>query len=103
MGSTSIFDYASLKELLGDAEAEVLLPDDGSKYKKSNKKWVGQCIKRAASLIPSLINRCFQLKSLLSDLFKLDIVIQLGLNSSFCSCLMSSRHDRYTYPWQKGK
>jgi hypothetical protein len=49
MGSVSTFDYASLKELLKDTNAEVLLPSDGSKYEKSIERWGEQCIKRAVS------------------------------------------------------
>jgi hypothetical protein len=47
MGSASTFDYASLKELLKDTNAEVLLPGDGAKYEKSIERWGEQCIKRA--------------------------------------------------------
>jgi hypothetical protein len=50
MGSTSTFDYASLKELLKDSNAEVLLPNDGEKYEKSIIRWSEQSIKRAVSL-----------------------------------------------------
>jgi hypothetical protein len=52
MGSTSKFDYASLKELLKDTNAEVLLPGDGPKYEKSIERWGEQCIKRAVCTYP---------------------------------------------------
>jgi hypothetical protein len=51
MGSTSTFDYASLKDLLKETNAEVLLPSDGAKYEKSIERWGEQCIKRAVSII----------------------------------------------------
>jgi hypothetical protein len=51
MGSASTFDYASLQELLKNAKAEVLLPDDGEKYEKSIERWSELCIKRAVSRI----------------------------------------------------
>jgi hypothetical protein len=50
MGSASSFDYASLKELLNNAKAEVLLPNDGEKYEKSIERWSELCIKRAVSM-----------------------------------------------------
>jgi hypothetical protein len=49
MGSAPTFDYASLKELLKNTAAEVLLPTDGEKYEKSIVRWSEQCIKRAVS------------------------------------------------------
>jgi hypothetical protein len=49
MGSVSAFDYTSLKELLKDTNAEVLLPTDGAKYEKSIERWSEQSIKRAVS------------------------------------------------------
>ncbi|KAH4073222.1 hypothetical protein HBH70_010350 [Parastagonospora nodorum] len=51
MGSASTFDYASLKELLKDTKAEVLLPSDGAKYEKSIERWGEQCIKRASAVV----------------------------------------------------
>jgi hypothetical protein len=53
MGSASTFDYVSLKELLKDTKAEVLLPSDGAKYEKSIERWGEQCIKRAVSITSS--------------------------------------------------
>jgi hypothetical protein len=50
MGSMFTFDYASLKDLLKDTNAEVLLPNDGLKYEKSIERWSEQSIKRAVSL-----------------------------------------------------
>lgn len=50
MGPAPTFDYASLKELLKDTKAEVLLPSDGKKYEKSIERWGEQCIKRAVSI-----------------------------------------------------
>jgi hypothetical protein len=47
---TGSFDYASLKELLKDTNAEVLLPTDGEAYEKSIQRWSEHCIKRAVSL-----------------------------------------------------
>ena len=44
------FDYPSLKELLKDTTAEVLLPGDGEEYEKSIERWSEHCIKRAVSL-----------------------------------------------------
>jgi hypothetical protein len=49
MGSVSVFDYTSLKELLKDTNAEVLLQTDGAKYEKSIERWSEQSIKRAVS------------------------------------------------------
>jgi hypothetical protein len=50
MGSTSAFDYASLKQLLKEINGEVLLPNDGAKYEKSIERWGEQCIKRAVRM-----------------------------------------------------
>jgi hypothetical protein len=47
---TGSFDYASLKELLKDTNAEVLLPTDGEAYEKSIQRWSEHCMKRAVSL-----------------------------------------------------
>ena len=44
------FDYPSLKELLKDTTAEVLLPGDGEEYEKSIERWSEHCIKRAVGL-----------------------------------------------------
>jgi hypothetical protein len=44
------FDYPSLKELLKDTTAEVLLPGDGEEYEKSIERWSEHCIKQAVSL-----------------------------------------------------
>ena len=44
------FDYSSLKELLKDTNAEVLLPGDGPAYEKSIERWSEHCIKRAVSI-----------------------------------------------------
>jgi len=44
------FKYSSLKELLKDTNAEVLLPNDGEAYEKSIERWSEHCIKRAVSL-----------------------------------------------------
>jgi hypothetical protein len=54
MGSASTFDYASLKDLLKETNAEVLLPSDGAKYEKSIERWSEQSIKRAVSASPRL-------------------------------------------------
>ncbi|KAF2034465.1 FAD-binding domain-containing protein [Setomelanomma holmii] len=51
MGLASTFDYASLKDLLKDTHAEVLLPGDGQKYEKSIERWSEHCIKRAAAVV----------------------------------------------------
>ncbi|KAF1947174.1 FAD-binding domain-containing protein [Clathrospora elynae] len=45
------FDYSSLKELLKDTNAEVLLPGDGEVYEKSIERWSEHCIKRAAAVV----------------------------------------------------
>lgn len=45
------FDYASLKQLLKDTNAEVLLPGDGPAYEKSIERWSEHCIKRAAAVV----------------------------------------------------
>jgi hypothetical protein len=48
MGSiTQTFDYASLKELLKDTKADVLLPGDGQKYEDIIQRWSESCVKRA--------------------------------------------------------
>ena len=48
MGSiTENFDYKSLKELLKDTKADVLLPDDGQKYEDIIQRWSESCVKRA--------------------------------------------------------
>ncbi|KAH7079307.1 hypothetical protein BKA63DRAFT_263438 [Paraphoma chrysanthemicola] len=51
MGSASTFDYSSLKNLLKDSKAEVLLPEDGAKYEKSIERWSEHCIKRASGVV----------------------------------------------------
>jgi hypothetical protein len=51
MGSVSTFDYTSLKDLLKNTTAEVLLPTDGEKYEKSIVRWSEQSIKRAVSFV----------------------------------------------------
>jgi hypothetical protein len=43
------FDYTSLKELLKETNADVLLPTDGEEYEKSIERWSEHCIKRAVS------------------------------------------------------
>lgn len=48
--SSTTFDYSSLKELLKDSNAEVLLPNDGQAYEKSIERWSEHCIKRAVGL-----------------------------------------------------
>jgi hypothetical protein len=48
------FDYSSLKELLKDTNATVLLPTDGEEYEKSIERWSEHCIKRAVSLLNAL-------------------------------------------------
>jgi hypothetical protein len=48
------FDYPSLKELLKNTTAEVLLPGDGEEYEKSIERWSEHCIKRAVSLPDSI-------------------------------------------------
>ncbi|KAL6705873.1 hypothetical protein ACN47E_006333 [Coniothyrium glycines] len=47
----SSFDYASLKQLLKDTSAEVLLPSDGEAYEESIIRWSEHCIKRAAAVV----------------------------------------------------
>jgi hypothetical protein len=48
MGSISeTFDYASLKELLKDTKADILLPSDGQKYEDIIQRWSESCVKRA--------------------------------------------------------
>ncbi|OAL57120.1 FAD-binding domain-containing protein [Pyrenochaeta sp. DS3sAY3a] len=49
--ATTSFEYASLKELLKDTTAEVVLPTDGELYEKSIERWSEHCIKRAAAVI----------------------------------------------------
>ena len=44
------FDYPSLKQLLKETNAEVLLPGDGEAYEKSIERWSEHCIKRAVSI-----------------------------------------------------
>lgn len=52
MGSVSNnFEYSSLKKLLKDTSAEVLLPSDGAVYEESLIRWSEHCIKRAAAVI----------------------------------------------------
>ena len=41
------FDYRSLKELLKDTKADVLLPGDGQKYEDIIQRWSESCVKRA--------------------------------------------------------
>ena len=55
-GSAS-FHYPSLKELLKDTTAEVLLPNDGEEYEKSIERWSEHCIKRAVSSPDSSISK----------------------------------------------
>jgi hypothetical protein len=49
MAERSNYDYASLKELLKNTNAEVLLPTDGEEYEKSIRSWSEHCVKRAVS------------------------------------------------------
>lgn len=52
MGSISeIFDYASLKELLKETKADVLLPGDGQKYEDIIQRWSESCVKRASAVV----------------------------------------------------
>lgn len=52
MGSISEgFDYASLKELLKDSKAEILLPSDGQKYEDIIQRWSESCVKRAVGYV----------------------------------------------------
>jgi hypothetical protein len=54
MGSiTEDFDYTSLKELLKDTKADVLLPDDGQKYEDIIQRWSESCVKRAVRSSPT--------------------------------------------------
>ena len=46
---SEIFDYASLKELLKETKADVLLPGDGQKYEDIIQRWSESCVKRAVS------------------------------------------------------
>jgi hypothetical protein len=41
------FDYPSLKKLLENTTADVLLAGDGEEYEKSIERWSEHCIKRA--------------------------------------------------------
>jgi len=45
------YDYSSLKKVLSDTSAKVLLPGDGQEYEKSIERWSEHCIKRAVSLL----------------------------------------------------
>jgi len=45
------YDYSSLKEVLSNTSAKVLLPGDGQEYEKSIERWSEHCIKRAVSLL----------------------------------------------------
>ncbi|KAI2476128.1 GlcD FAD-FMN-containing dehydrogenase [Pyrenophora tritici-repentis] len=45
------YDYSSLKEVLSDTSAKVLLPGDGQEYEKSIERWSEHCIKRAAAVV----------------------------------------------------
>jgi hypothetical protein len=63
MGSASTFDYASLKDLLKETNAEVLLPGDGAEYEKSIERWGEQCIKRAVSITYEKASKHFWLSS----------------------------------------
>ncbi|KAF1830400.1 FAD-binding domain-containing protein [Decorospora gaudefroyi] len=45
------FDYSSLKQLLNDTHAQVLMPTDGDEYEKSIVRWSEHCIKRAAAVV----------------------------------------------------
>ncbi|KAH7381626.1 hypothetical protein BKA66DRAFT_419009 [Pyrenochaeta sp. MPI-SDFR-AT-0127] len=45
------FDYSTLKELLKDTTAEVLLPSDGELYENSIQRWSHHCVKRAAAVV----------------------------------------------------
>lgn len=44
------FDYAWLKEILGNTEAEIVLPGDGQIYENIIQRWSESCVKRAVSL-----------------------------------------------------
>lgn len=41
------FDYASLKQILGDTTAEILVPGDGPKYEDIIQRWSESCVRRA--------------------------------------------------------
>ncbi|CAA9965606.1 GlcD FAD-FMN-containing dehydrogenase [Pyrenophora teres f. maculata] len=45
------YDYSSLKEVLSNTSAKVLLPGDGQEYEKSIERWSEHCIKRAAAVV----------------------------------------------------
>ncbi|KAF1933956.1 FAD-binding domain-containing protein [Didymella exigua CBS 183.55] len=52
MGSISeSFDYTSLKEILKDTKADVLVPDDGHKYENIIQRWSESCVKRASAVV----------------------------------------------------
>jgi hypothetical protein len=63
MAERSNFKYGSLKELLKDTSAEVLLPSDGEEYEKSIRRWSEHCVKRAVSLFFSFFLPCLHVKS----------------------------------------
>ena len=57
MGSvTEKFDYKSLKELLKDTKADVLLPEDGQEYEDIIQRWSESCVKRAVRLAEIFCN-----------------------------------------------
>ncbi|CAO2657709.1 Nn.00g038350.m01.CDS01 [Neocucurbitaria sp. VM-36] len=51
MAGPRSFDYSSLKELLKETNAEMILPGDGEVYEKSIGRWSEHCIKRAAAVV----------------------------------------------------
>ncbi|KAJ4323392.1 hypothetical protein N0V94_001864 [Neodidymelliopsis sp. IMI 364377] len=52
MGSiTEPFDYASLKQILADTTAEVLIPGDGKSYEDIIQRWSESCVRRAAVVV----------------------------------------------------
>lgn len=54
------FDYPSLKKLLDNTTAEVLLPGDGEEYEKSIERWSEHCIKQAVRSPSSVfLYKCF--------------------------------------------
>jgi hypothetical protein len=47
------FDYASLRQILADTTAEVLIPGDGKSYEDIIQRWSESCVRRAVCLISS--------------------------------------------------
>lgn len=60
--ATTSFEYASLKELLKDTTAEIVLPTDGDLYEKSIERWSEHCIKRAVSFLILCPNQSIELR-----------------------------------------